>query len=174
MLDVHSGGVLPGTKLEHRGAKYLPFGSTFAREFNEMQDRMTRLFGRPFGETMPVPFGGKESEMLGWSPVVEIAEKDKEYVLKAELPGIAAADVKVDFEDGLLSISGEKKVEREENEEPRFHVWERSYGSFRRAFTFPNDVIADDISAKFTDGVLTIHVPKAAEKAPRSHRIEIR
>lgn len=166
---------MPGTKLEQRGASYLPFGSTFARELNEMQDRMTRLFGRPFGDAMPMPFSGeKQSEMLGWSPVVEIAEKDKEYIMKAELPGLTANDVKVDFEDGLLTISGEKKVEREENEEPRYHLWERSYGSFRRAFTFPNDVIADDISAKFTDGVLTIHVPKAAEKAPRSHRIEIR
>ena len=166
---------MPTTKLEPRAANWLPFGSTFAREMEEVQDRMLRLFGRPAGEALAAPFAGAKNTLaLGWTPAVEIVEKEKEYLVKAELPGLTSAEVKVEFEDGLLTIAGEKKLEREENEEPRFHVWERSYGAFRRAFTFPNDVIADDISAKFSDGVLTIHVPKAAEKAPRSHRIEIR
>jgi HSP20 family protein len=104
------------------------------RELEEMQKRWASLFDRQ----MLLPDGGKEEQfsLTEWTPAVDIAEDDKEYTIKAELPGINQEDVKVTVENGVLSISGERKSEKEEKDK-KYHRIERTYGSFVRTFTLP-------------------------------------
>ena len=107
-----------------------------------------------------------------WSPPVNISETKEKLVLTAELPGLEEENVQVEVEDGVLTISGEKTKEYEgDDAERRYHVWERTHGSFRRAFTLPRTVRAEGISATFDHGVLTVDLPKAAEAKGR--RIEL-
>lgn len=148
-----------------------PMFAGVAREFDEMQNRLRRFFNEGFpGDTLPM------TEPLGWLPVVEIVEKDDELLLTAELPGMAKEDVEVVFEDDVLMIRGEKKDEKREKEEKegfRYHLWERSYGSFQRAFTLPRTIDATRILADFKDGVLTVHLPKTAQAQAKGRKIEI-
>jgi HSP20 family protein len=102
---------------------------------------------------------------------VSVAETGDELIFTAELPGLSENDVSIDIENDVLTISGEKTEERTEGEERNYHVWERSYGSFRRSFTLPRAVNTADASAEFENGVLEIRLPKAAESKGR--RIEI-
>jgi len=107
-----------------------------------------------------------------WAPPVSVAETGDELIFTAELPGLSENDVSIEIENDVLTISGEKTEERTEGEEERnYHVWERSYGSFRRSFTLPRAVNTADASAEFENGVLEIRLPKSAEAKGR--RIEI-
>jgi HSP20 family protein len=147
-----------------------PLFSSVVREMDEMQNRLRRFLqeGFPF-EPLPV------TESLGWTPVVEIVENDKEYVLTAELPGLKKDNVEVQYQDGVLTIRGEKKEERKEgNGDSRYLLWERSYGAFQRSFTLPSDVDANKIEAAFSDGVLTVRMPKTAEARTKGRKIEIK
>lgn len=132
------------------------------REFDEPFNRLTRLFDEPFarpGEGM-------------WSPAVSVSETKDEMIFTAELPGMAEDDIHVEFENNMLTISGEKTEERTEGDEDRkYHLWERTYGSFRRSFTLPQTVIGDKAHATFDHGVLTVKLPKAPEAKGR--KIEI-
>lgn len=122
------------------------------RELEELPQRFARLMREPlFSEFVTTP--------VTFSPAVNIAEKDAELVITVELPGMKKDEVEIQLEEGVLTIKGEKKEEKEEKT-PRMHVWERSYGSFERSFTLPRYVDVDKISAEFKDGVLNIHVPK--------------
>ncbi len=100
-------------------------------------------------------------------PAIDIAEDDGSYVVTAELPGTKREDVTVEVSEGMLTIRGEKKSEREEKKEQRRYV-ERSFGTFSRAFTLPSDADADRVQASFKDGVLTVTIAKAAEKKART------
>jgi len=135
------------------------------RELEDMSSRLARFF-----EDSPlrsVDNGGGT-----WIPAVNVTESKNSLVLTAELPGMKEDDVHVEIENNVLTISGEKTEERTEGDEDRrYHVWERSYGSFRRSFTLPRTVKADEISARFENGVLVVDLPKAAEAKGR--RIEI-
>ena len=113
------------------------------------------------------PFSTDATE---WAPVVEVVESDGEYVLTAELPGMAKEDVTVSIDENVLTIKGEKKLEREEERE-RWHIREREYGMFERSFTLPQRVLGEKITAKHHDGVLEVHIPKDPEAKGR--RIEI-
>lgn len=148
-----------------------PMFAGVARDFDEMQNRLRRFFTDGFPvETLPL------TEPLGWLPVVEIVEKDNELVLTAELPGMAKEDVEVVFEDDVLTIRGEKKDEKREKAEKegmRYHLWERSYGAFQRAFTLPRTIDAAHIVADFKDGILTVHMPKTALAQAKGRKIEI-
>ena len=115
---------------------------------------------------------GRDSARTGWAPAVDVREDAKEICLEVELPGIKPSDVEVTSENGVLTIRGEKQSTSAENKEGRYHVTERSYGSFTRSFQLPNGVDERRIEAEFTDGLLIVHVPKAALAQPR--RIEIR
>jgi len=115
---------------------------------------------------------GRDVGRTGWVPPVDVREDAKEIVLEVELPGIRPEDVEVTAENGVLTIRGEKRGRSTETDEGRYHVVERSYGSFSRSFQLPNGVDDRRIDAEFTDGVLAVHVPKAALVQPR--RIEIR
>lgn len=107
------------------------------------------------------------------SPVVDVIESDKEYKISAEMPGMDANEVEVKVANGLLSISGEKKEEREEREKDRF-VSERRYGAFQRTFQLPPGVDADKIDATFAKGVLTVHLPKSAEAVSNEKKIAVK
>lgn len=106
-----------------------------------------------------------------WVPAVDVRENQREIALDVELPGIKAEDVEVNVDNGLLTITGEKRAERKEEDEGRYHLVERSYGSFLRSFTLPQGVDEQQISADFDDGVLHVRIPKEALPQPR--RIEV-
>ena len=115
---------------------------------------------------------GRDSARAGWSPAVDVREDSTEICLEVELPGIKPSDVEVTSENGILTIRGDKQSTSRENNEGRYHVTERSYGSFTRSFQLPNGIDERRIEAEFTDGLLLIHVPKAA--LAQARRIEIK
>jgi HSP20 family protein len=140
------------------------------RELEEMQNRLASLFGqrRPL-----LRDSGEEGFTVNeWSPPVDIAEDDKEYTIKAELPGMNKEDIKVTAEGGVLSITGERKVEKEEKHK-KYHRIERSYGTFTRSFTLPEGASSDKISAEFKDGVLKVHLPKDEKAKPKPVEVKI-
>ena len=106
-------------------------------------------------------------------PAVDIVEKDKDYEITAELPGMDESNIDVKFADGVLTIKGEKKEEREEKKKD-YYVSERRYGSFQRSFPVPESVDANKIEAKFVNGVLTIKLPKSAEAQKNEKKIAIK
>ena len=106
------------------------------------------------------------------SPVVDISETDAEYLLKAEIPEVDRKDVKVTVQDGMLAIRGERKQEKEEKGK-RFHRIERSYGSFARSFTLPEDVDDTKLKAEFKEGVLFVHLPKSAKLKTKAVEIRV-
>ncbi len=109
----------------------------------------------------------------GWCPVVDVHETEDELILQAELPGLKTDDVSLSVENGVLTISGEKKQEVEEGKEgTEYHLVERRYGHFERRFTLPRSVDSQRVGADFTDGILRITLPKAETAKPR--RIEIK
>jgi HSP20 family protein len=125
------------------------------RELDEVQNRLGSFFGRfpRFGD------GNGGLKLADWSPEIDITEDDKEYLVKADLPEMKKEEIKVDVEEGVLSISGERKAEKEEKNK-KFHRIERSYGSFMRSFTLPEDADGTKVVAEFKDGVLRVHLPK--------------
>ena len=106
-----------------------------------------------------------------WSPAVDVRENDNEISLDLELPGIKPEDVEITAENGILTVRGEKKSEKKEGEENRYHVIERSYGSFLRTFQLPQGIDEDQINAHFENGILAIHIPKAALPQPKKIQI---
>jgi HSP20 family protein len=106
-----------------------------------------------------------------WTPAVDIRESDTDIRIDLELPGLRPEDVEITAENGLLTIRGEKRTERKEGDEGRYHVVERSYGTFMRTFTLPQGLDENQILAEFNDGVLSIRIPKTA--LPQPKRIQI-
>jgi HSP20 family protein len=106
-----------------------------------------------------------------WTPAVDIKENDNEIRLDVELPGLNPEDVEITAENGVLTVRGEKRLERKEGDETRFQVVERVYGGFMRSFQLPQGIDEDQIRAEFSNGVLALHIPKAA--LPQPKRIEI-
>ncbi|EQD44894.1 Heat shock protein Hsp20 domain protein, partial [mine drainage metagenome] len=106
-----------------------------------------------------------------WSPTAHISETDKEFVVRADRPGLKKEDVKVTFNDGLLTIQGERKQHKEETK-AKYHRVENYYGSFSRAFSLPENIKAEAISCESKDGVLTVHIPKNAQNKPKEITIQ--
>lgn len=131
-------------------------------ELEQLQDRVNRVFG------LNTPFF---DEPLAWRPAVNLKEEDNEYILTAELPGMELKDIEVDVDKDTLTLKGEKKYEHEETKEGRWHLYERSYGTFERSFALPRAVEAEKVRAEFEDGVLTVHLPKRKEAMGR--KVEI-
>ena len=120
-------------------------------------ERLNRMFSEFYGE----PFS------RGWVPPVDIYETDDhEVVLKAELPAMKREDISLTFENGVLTIKGERKFEQEAKRE-NFQRMERRYGAFSRSFTLPNTVDASRISASYKDGVLSVRLPQREEAKPK-------
>jgi HSP20 family protein len=132
-------------------------------ELADVQDRLTRFFGRRTN-------GRGDMTLADWEPLADITEDDKEYVIKAELPDVKKEDVKVTVENGVLTIAGERRFEKEETKK-KYHRVERAYGSFVRSFALPDLAEADKVKAEFNNGMLTVHVPKS-EKA-KARQIEV-
>ena len=123
---------------------------------------------------MPVRRGnGKESITLPeWTPLADITEDDREYVIKAELPELRKEDVKVTVENGVLTISGERKFEKEEKKK-KYHRVERGYGSFVRTFALPEDADAEKVKAQFKQGILEVHLPKNERAKPKQIEVNV-
>lgn len=137
-------------------------------ELNELQNRFNTLFGR----TALRPGNGEEALGLAdWAPAVDISEDDKEFVIKAELPGLKREEVKVTIEEGVLSITGERKSEKEEKNK-KFHRVERSYGSFLRSFTLPDGADATKVNAEFSDGMLNVRLAKTPKAQPKTIEVK--
>lgn len=133
----------------------------------EISNRMRNMLDDFVGAT-PV------TETISFMPATEIVESPTELRLTAELPGMSLKDVNVNVEDGILFVRGEKAEERKEEEKERkYLLWERSYGSFQRAFTLPPTVDPGRISAKFHNGVLEVTMPKSAAGIAKGHKVEI-
>lgn len=107
-----------------------------------------------------------------WSPRVDIAETDSEFIIKAEIPEVKKEDVKVTVENGILVLHGERKQEKEE-EGKTYHRIERHYGIFNRSFTLPETVVAEKVKAGFKDGVLTITLRKTEDVEPKAIEVII-
>jgi len=138
------------------------------REMEEFQNRLSTLFGRPQRRGN----GREEITLPEWTPLADITEDEKEYLIKAELPEIKKEDVKVTVENGVLTISGERKFEKEEKNK-KYHRVERGYGTFMRSFTLPDDADANKIKAEFKNGLLKMHLPKSEHAKPKQIEVNV-
>jgi len=139
------------------------------RELDGLHARLSRMLGeRPF-------IRGVDTDNLSfgeWAPAVDIQETDKEYIVKADLPEVKKEDVKVELEDGVLTVEGERKLEKEEKGK-KFHKIEREYGKFVRRFALPIEIDAGRLSAEFKEGVLNVHLPKSPETKPKTVTVNV-
>ncbi len=141
-------------------------------ELTSLQDRVNQLFGQP----MPFWRLGRRAEpslaVPSFIPAVDVYEDEHSITLTAELPGIEEKDLNISVENGVLTISGERKMENVETKE-NFQRIERSYGRFTRSFTLPPTVDPEDVKAEFSNGVLKITLPKREEAKPKQIKIEV-
>jgi HSP20 family protein len=136
----------------------------------DFSNRLSSFFGRT---PMRRENGQEESITVAeWAPAVDVIEDDKEYLITAELPDVKKEDVKVAVEKGILTISGERKLEKEEKDK-KFHRIERAYGTFVRTFTVPDDAEAEKIKAEFKDGLLKVHIPKSEKAKPKQIEVKV-
>jgi len=142
-------------------ARFEPF-----RGFATLQDQVNRLFNESFRTH------GEESALTTWAPAVDIYETTNELVVKADLPDVNEKDIDIRVENNLLTIRGERKVEKSVSEENFLRV-ERTYGSFSRSFSLPNTVNAEAIGADYKNGVLTVTLPKREESKPRQVKVNV-
>jgi HSP20 family protein len=115
---------------------------------------------------------GGDGQKLDWAPSADISETDKEFVIRAELPAVKKEDVQVSYDDGVITIKGERKQRKDEKNE-KFHRVESFYGSFERGFSLPDNVDADKIHCESKDGVLTVHIPKTETVKHEPKRITV-
>jgi HSP20 family protein len=154
-----------------RITRWDPFKSSLTRwdpvrEFEDMADRMNRLAVRN-------PAGTEEALVTAdWAPIVDIQETEKEYLVKAELPEVKKEDVKVTIKDGVLTLEGERRQEKEERNR-KFHRVERSYGKFVRCFTMPEDADEKGVQADFKEGVLNVHLAKSEAVKPKAVEVKV-
>jgi HSP20 family protein len=139
--------------------------------FRELEGIQARLNG-VFGERPIAALDVDNASFTAWAPAVDIQETEKEYVIKADLPEVKKPDVKVEFEEGVLTLEGERRLEKEDKGN-KFHKIEREYGKFVRRFALPTQVDANALSAEFKEGVLTVHLPKAANAKPKAIAVNV-
>jgi HSP20 family protein len=138
-------------------------------ELSDVHNRLSSFFGRP-------NFRNESDNTLAfadWAPLVDVTEDEKEFLIKAELPEVKKEDVKVLIENGVLRISGERHMEKEEKGK-KYHRIERAYGSFERSFSLPENSKPEAMTADYKDGMLTLRVPKSKEEAPKAIEVKIR
>ena len=134
----------------------------------DLQTQLHRIF-EPFAR-----FAAREDEDLvsgTWVPPVDVAETQEKILVRAEVPGLKQEDIQIEFENGLLTIRGERKLEKSEG--MTWHRVERVYGNFSRSFTLPRTVDPERISAAYREGILEIEVPKKEEAKPKNIRIAV-
>jgi HSP20 family protein len=135
------------------------------RELGSLQTEMNRLFNTMFDAPATGNGGARR-----WVPAMDLVETDDHFVLRADLPGMTEADVDVELEDNVLTLSGERKAEHEDKREGFYRV-ERAFGAFSRTLTLPKGIEADAVTARFENGVLEVRVPKPEQRKP--HKISI-
>jgi HSP20 family protein len=139
------------------------------KEREELESRLAAMFGH----RASTGNGGKEALTVAeWSPLVDIVESEREYLIKAELPEMRKEDVRLTVENEVLTISGERKFEKEEKGR-KHHRIERAYGSFVRSFTLPEDADGSKVTADYKDGLLLVHLPKSEKAKPKSIEIKV-
>jgi len=142
----------------------------FSGDVASLQQEINRMFNSFF-------LGGAQDDgtlfPTVWSPAVDIAEDELEYLVKVELPGVNKDEVKITMQNNILTIRGEKKQEKE-TEDLNLHRVERSYGSFQRSFPLPTTVRNDSIEASYKDGVLAIRLPKAEVAKPKQVEVKVK
>ena len=139
------------------------------REMENMLERYTQATGRG------MDVGGTDSELgfAEWSPTVDIEENDDNFTIRADLPGVAKDDIEVRLDNGVLSISGEKRIDKETGKGTKQHRTERFRGSFSRRFTLPTSIDADKVNADYKDGVLSLAIPKLETEKPKAIDIKV-
>lgn len=137
------------------------------RGLSTLHDQVNRLFNDTIFRAP-----GEDSSLTSWAPSVDIYETHDELVVKADLPGLDEKDIDVRVENNLLTIHGERKVDKSVSEDNYLRV-ERSYGAFSRSFSLPNTVNAEAIRAEYKNGVLTVSLPKREESKPRQVKVSV-
>jgi HSP20 family protein len=127
------------------------------------------MFSRP---AQPQANGKETMIVADWVPSVDVSETDGEYQIKAEIPDVKKEDVKVTLEDGVLTIQGERKQEKEDKGK-KYHRVERTYGSFVRSFTLPDLVDEEKVKAEFKDGILKLQLPKSEKARPKAIEVKV-
>ena len=140
-----------------------------AREINSLQQEMNRLFSSFFD---PSGSGPATASPRRWIPAMDLVETDEHFVLRADLPGLSESDVDLSLEQNVLTLSGERKTEHEEQGEGYYRL-ERSSGAFSRSLTLPEGVDGDAITARFDKGVLEVRIPKPEARKPRKLQIQV-
>jgi len=156
------------------GMNLIPWGkrsdkAVVGHPINNLRQEMDRLFEDFLGDWPLLRSGGEPT----FAPRLNVAESDTEFTVTTELPGMTEKDVEVSLSEGRLSISGEKKTEKEEKEKS-YHLVERSYGKFSRLLDLGASVDAAKVAAVFKDGVLTVTVPKTEAAKPKKIDISTR
>ncbi len=142
------------------------------RELNTIQSEMNRLFNTFFDSPAPAGGHGSGQTLRRWIPPMDLVETEDAFVLRADLPGLSEKDVKIELEDNVLTVSGERKAEHEERKEGYYRV-ERASGTFSRSLTLPEGVDPEGVSANFDRGVLEVRIPKPEERKPRKVAISV-
>ncbi len=142
------------------------------REIDSLQGEMNRLFSSFFDSPPAHAGAGNGSAARRWLPAMDLVETGEHFVLKADLPGMTEADVNIELEKNVLTISGERKAEREEQHKGYYRL-ERASGAFSRALTLPDGVDADAVAATFDNGVLEVRIPKPVQAKPRRVQIGV-
>lgn len=149
-----------------------PLNRTRWNPFKDREDMEHRLAAM-FAPRESTGNGGKEALTVAqWSPLVDITEDEKEYLIKAELPDMKKEDVRLTVENDVLAISGERKFEKEEKGK-KYHRVERAYGSFVRSFSLPEDADGSKVTADFKEGMLQVHLPKSEKAKPKAIEIKV-
>lgn len=138
------------------------------RELERMRREMDRIWDS-FVEERPRRKGEEAAELL---PFLDFSETKNDLVVKAELPGIDPKDIDISLSEGVLTIKGEKKQEKEEKEE-NYHIIERSYGAFTRSVRLPRDVQSEKINASYKNGILKVTLPKSEEAKKKEIKIKV-
>ncbi len=133
-----------------------------ARELGSFQQEVNRLFGTFFDSAA----GGELAAARRWVPAMDLVEEGEDYVLRADLPGLSEKDVEIEFDERVLTVSGERRSESEQRKDGYRRV-ERASGRFSRALTLPDGVDPDAIEAHFENGVLEVRIPKPEQRRPR-------
>lgn len=140
--------------------------------FHELENMHRRLTGLFDGNRSNRRNGRESMTVSEWAPVVDITEDDKNYVIKAELPEVKKEDVHVTVEGGVLTLTGERKFEKEEKNKT-YHRIERAYGTFARSFTLPDNIDAGRVNASYKDGILTVTVAKSENAKPKQIEVKV-
>lgn len=142
------------------------------RELSSLQSEVNRLFNSVFDPAGVTAASGSAPAPRRWVPAMDLVEAGDHFVLQADLPGMTEEDVAVEVEEGTLTISGERKAQRDV-QEGGFHRFERAHGTFSRSLTLPQGIDPDAVSASFDRGVLEVRIPKPVEAKPKRVSIAV-